>query len=394
VSERGAAGGGRGLRPETLRRIEQATGRLATQSVARMDDELPWFRELPSDQRSWVTLVAQAGLQSYVDWLRTEDDVLRLTGEVFAAAPQAMARSVTLQQTVELIRQTITVAEQNLPLLAGQEDEAKVREELLRFSREIAFAAARVYASAAENRGSWDERLEALVIDNLVSGSVVGDPLPSQLAALGWGNIGPIAAVVGSAPDGQPDAVLAAVHSRIHRLELDAMVGVHADRLVIVAQGVDDSLKVATRLLPCFGDGPVVAGPVAVDVADAATVTQTALSGLRAVPAWPGAPRPVSADALLPERALAGDTVARAQLIDDVYLPLVAAGDVLVDTVAAFLDAGGALESTARVLFVHANTVRYRLRQVAAVCGEVPTDARGALTLRVALMLGRLESVS
>src|SRR5262249_21624953 len=131
----------------TIRRIEQATGRLATQSVARMDDELPWFRELPSDQRSWVTLVAQAGLQSYVDWLRSPDDVLRLTGEVFAAAPQAMARSVTLQQTVELVRTAIAVAEDNLPSLAGPADEDVVREELLRFSREIAFAAARVYAS-------------------------------------------------------------------------------------------------------------------------------------------------------------------------------------------------------------------------------------------------------
>ena len=72
-----------------------------------------------------------------------------------------------------------------------------MREELLRFSREIAFAAARVYASAAENRGSWDRRLEALVIDNLVSGSVVGDPLPSRLAALGWHEAVPIVPVVG-----------------------------------------------------------------------------------------------------------------------------------------------------------------------------------------------------
>ena len=46
---------------------------------------------------------------------------------------------------------------------------------------------------AAENRGQWDRRLEALVIDNLVSGSVVSDSLPSQLAALGWQDAGPIA---------------------------------------------------------------------------------------------------------------------------------------------------------------------------------------------------------
>src|SRR5579875_1987245 len=124
-------------RDDTIRRIEQAIGKLATQSVARMDEQLPWFRSLPADQRSWVTLVAQAGLRSYVEWLRQPDDVLRLTGEVFAAAPRAMARSVTLQQTVELIRQSIDVAELNLPMLAGG-DERLVREELLRFSREIA----------------------------------------------------------------------------------------------------------------------------------------------------------------------------------------------------------------------------------------------------------------
>jgi hypothetical protein len=383
-----------GLDDETIRRIEQATGRLATQSVARMDDELPWFRELPSDQRSWVTLVAQAGLQSYVDWLRSPDDVLRLTGEVFAAAPQAMARSVTLQQTVELVRTAIAVAEDNLPTLARPEDQGAVREELLRFSREIAFAAARVYASAAEDRGSWDRRLEALVIDNLVSGSVVGDPLPSQLAALGWHDVGPIAAIVGSAPDGSSDIALTEVHARTRRLGLDAMAGVHADRLVVVIGGVSDPIEIATRMLPVFGDGPVVVGPLAKDISAAATVTQAALSGVRAVPAWPAAPRPVSADSLLPERALSGDADARHQLVETVYRPLVESGDVLLETVAAFLDAGGALEATARALFVHANTVRYRLRRVAEVCGEIPTDARGALTLRIALVLGRLETLS
>jgi hypothetical protein len=330
-------------------------------------------------------------LQSYVDWLRSPDDVLRLTGEVFAAAPQAMARSVTLQQTVELVRTAIAVAEENLPSLAGAHEEAIVLEELLRFSREVAFAAARVYASAAENRGSWDRRLEALVIDNLVSGTAVGDPLPSQLAALGWHDATPIAAVVGSAPSEAADLALTEAHTTAHRLGLDAMAGVHGDRLVIVVGGVADPLETAARLLPLFGEGPVVAGPLAKDVSEAGAVTRAALSGLRAAPAWPAAPRPVAADALLPERALAGDAEARQQLIEAVYRPLVQAGDVLLETVAAFLDSGGALEATARALFVHANTVRYRLRRVAEVCGEVPTDARGALTLRVALVLGRLD---
>jgi hypothetical protein len=381
------------LHDDTIRRIEQATGRLAAQSVARMDEQLAWFRELPPDQRSWVTLVAQAGVQSYVDWLRSPDDVLRLTGEVFRAAPRAMARSVTLEQTVELVRQTIEVAEQNLPLLAGPDDAAVVLEELLRFSREIAFASARVYARAAEARGSWDDRLEALVIDSLVRGSGIGDPLPSQLAALGWNATGPVAAVVGSAPDKPADEVLAEAHAVTRRLGLDAMAGVHGARLLVVLGGAVDPAAAAQSLIHVFGDGPVVIGPVA-DIAHASTITRAALSGLRAAPAWPGAPRPVSADALLPERALAGDANARAELINAVYQPLVSSGDVLVETLSTFLDAGGALETTARILFVHVNTVRYRLRRVAEVCGETPNDARGAFTLRLALALGRLEPLT
>jgi hypothetical protein len=359
-----------------------------------MDDQLPWFRRLPADQRSWVTLVAQSGVQSFVEWLRHPDDVLRLTGDVFAAAPRALARSVTLQQTVELIRETITVAEAQLPLITGP-DAPAVREELLRFSREIAFAAADVYARAAEIRGSWDDRLEALVIDRLISGVDVGDPLPSQLAALGWTPPATISAVVGAAPEDPSLDLLLRVRALLRRLDIDAMAGVHGGRLVVVvgsgSEG-SDPMDVARRLLPVFGDGPVVVGPSASDLVHASAVTREALTGLRAAPAWPGAPRPVHTDELLPERVLLGDGIAREKLLDAVYRPLVAAGGALLETVSTFLDCGASLEASARALFVHANTVRYRLRQVAELCGELPSDPRGAFVLRLALTLGRLET--
>jgi DNA-binding PucR family transcriptional regulator len=59
--------------------------------------------------------------------------------------------------------------------------------------------------------------------------------------------------------------------------------------------------------------------------------------------------------------------------------------------VVAYLDGGRAVEATARVLFVHTNTVRYRLRRAAELCGHAPTDARGAFTIQLALVLGRLN---
>jgi hypothetical protein len=285
------------------------------------------------------------------------------------------------------------VAEENLPLLAGPEADV-VHAELLRFSREIAFAAARVYAAAAESRGSWDERLEALVIDRLISGLDLGEALPSQLAALGWRTDGPIGAIVGSAPDDASHEVLTRVHALTRRMHLDAMAGVHANRLVIVHGGAADGDSVARELLAVFGDGPVVIGPSTTALADASAITRVALSGLRATPAWPAAPRPVHADDLLPERVLLGDTEARDHLMANIYRPLTETGPVLVDTLGAFLDSGGALEATARTLFVHANTVRYRLRRIADVCGQTPTEARGAFVLRFALALGRLPAAA
>ena len=50
------------------------------------------------------------------------------------------------------------------------------------------------------------------------------------------------------------------------------------------------------------------------------------------------------------------------------------------------------MEATARALFVHANTVRYRLRRIHEVSGYSPTDPRDAYALRLALTLGRLYS--
>src|SRR5262249_59247930 len=85
-----------------------------------------------------------------------------------------------------------------------------------------------------------------------------------------------------------------------------------------------------------------------------------------------------------------GAEEAREELVAAVYRPLRTAGHALVETVTAYVAAGGSLEGTARALFVHPNTVRYRLRRVAEVCGHSPADARGLFTLQLALAFGRL----
>ena len=61
-------------------------------------------------------LVAQAGVRSLVEWLRTRragTATQEVSDEVFDAAPRALARSINLQQTVQLIKTTIEVAEES-----------------------------------------------------------------------------------------------------------------------------------------------------------------------------------------------------------------------------------------------------------------------------------------
>jgi hypothetical protein len=381
----------------TLRRIERAAGALATASVARMDETLPWFRALPADQRSWVMLVAQAGVRSLVQWLRDGggrgDSTQEVSDEVFAIAPQALAQSISLQQTVALIKVTIDVVEEQVPHLAADGEEQQLREVVLRFSREIAFASARAYARAAEVRGSWDARLQALLVDALLRGDS-SDVLASRAAALGWADAPPVAVAVGRSPGGEVAAVLHTVYRLARRIRVGVIGGVHGDRLVVVLGGAPDPLAATDKLLPAFGDGPVVVGPAVPSLDEATESARSALAGYRAAPAWPAAPRPVEAAALLPERALAGDAEARRRLRQDYYATLVRAGGELLETLDAFFAAGGVLESTARALFVHPNTVRYRLRRIAEVSGLSPLVPRDAFALQVALTVGRLDPVT
>ncbi|WBB79797.1 helix-turn-helix domain-containing protein [Micromonospora sp. WMMD882] len=385
-----------GLRA-TLRRIERAAGALATASVARMDETLPWFRALPAEQRSWVMLVAQAGVRSLVQWLRDgggrADSTQEVSDDVFATAPQALARSISLQHTVALIKVTIDVVEEQVPDLAADGEEQQLREVVLRFSREIAFAAARAYARAAETRGAWDARLQALLVDALLRGDS-SDVLASRAAALGWADAPPVAVAVGRSPGGEVAAVLHTVYRLARRIRVEVIGGVHGDRLVVVLGGAADPLAASAKLLPAFGEGPVVVGPAVPSLDEATESARAALAGYRAAPAWPAAPRPVPAGELLPERALAGDAEARRRLRHDCYATLVRAGGELLETLDAFLAAGGVLESTARTLFVHPNTVRYRLRRIAEVTGLSPLIPREAFALQVALTVGRLDPVT
>lgn len=352
---------------------------------------MPWVAELSAEDRSWIGLIVQAGIKSFVDWYRDPASISPLRSGVFGAAPRALAGVVTLQQTVELVRLSIEVVEENVAEVVGKTDAVQVRAAIDSYAREVAFATAEVYARAAEQRGAWDARLEALVVDAALRGSdeaSTAQDLASRASALGWQGSGKVLVLVGSLGE---DSALDQVRHFAHERGLDCLCAVQGARLVVVLGGVDAVGHPAARLATTFGRGPVVIGPVVTGLAEASRSADAALAGLRAVSAWADAPRPVAADDLMPERALNGDVSARDHLVKQVYDVLAEADAVLLDTVSGYLENGSSIEGTGRLLFVHANTVRYRLRRAGELTGLNPTDPRDSYTLRVALTLGRLH---
>ncbi len=366
-------------------------GALGTAAMTRMEERLAWFRAMSAEHRSWIGLVAQAGIAGFVEWFqRAGDDRPMPSIEFFGTAPRELKRAVSLQQTVDIIRVIVEVVEDQVQELAAPGGLEQLEHAILRYTRDVAFAAAQVYAREAEVRGAWDARLEALIVDALVRGEV-DDGLHSWAAALGWTS-SPVVVLAGRAPEGDPRTVIDRLRDKGRRSGLDLLAGVQGERLIVIVGGAGDIEAAARHLVSRFGPGPVVIGPEVPDLHTAARSARAAIAGLRAAAGWPDAPRPVAADDLLAERALDGDDDARTLLVETVYKPL--AGTPLLDTLATYLEQGTSLEATARMLFVHPNTVRYRLRKISELTGYPATEGRSAFTLQVGLILGRLSEIA
>ena len=392
-----------------LRRLKQYSGRLATQAVAVLQERLPFFAEMEASQRASVALVVQTAVVHFVEWMQDPHSDVSYTAQAFDLVPQDLRQRIALQHSVDMVRVTMEFFEEVVPLLARSEEQlTALTVGILKYSRDLAFTAATAYANAAEARGTWDSRMEASVVDAVVRGDT-GPELLSRAAALNWDTTAPATVVVGTPATGRADANdstdprdpkdpagsewasqyvrdVAAAHGRA------ALTDVHGTWLVAIVSGrLSPTDKFLGDLLAAFSDGPVVIGPTAPMLTAAHHSASEAISGMNAVAGWSGAPRPVLARELLPERALMGDASAIVALHTDVMGPLADAGPTLIETLGTYLDCGGAIEACARKLFVHPNTVRYRLKRITDFTGRDPTEPRDAYVLRVAATVGQLN---
>ncbi|MEN9742166.1 MAG: hypothetical protein RIR66_1122 [Actinomycetota bacterium] len=378
------------------RRVSRMTGELTTAATSRMESTLPWFKALPANERASVSTIAQAGISTFVDWFITDQTPSQSVAKIFSSAPRDLARLITLQQTVELVRTTMAVVEESVTRIAGDSESRQqyLRESLLRYSREIAFAAAEVYARAAESRGAWDARLQDLVLDSILAGENT-DALISRATAAGWDANWPLFVMVGPVPSNH---VATEVHvEQIRRTakahNVDVMVGVQTDRLITVvgaSQLEQDTSAIAKTFVGHFGPGTVVTGPLASNLVSATVSANAAISGYRAVELISKAPRLISSDDLISARVINGDLSAIEPLVEILRKTL--KQDVRT-TLATYLEQAPSIEGCARAQFIHVNTVRYRLKKVHELTGLDPSDPKDGLTLRIALMMDRKSHI-
>ncbi len=372
------------------------TGRdLLVRVLARMDDELPWFGALPLARRTAIEEITQSLIDAFLSYCSHPDP--SAVPRVFGAAPAELVRSISLEQTLQLIRSSVAAVEDSL---VGPEA-AAYREASLDFSRQLAFEAAEIYAVSSASPGLWDPRLEQLAIDAVLSGRGVSG-LADRLAAVGWRAGGPTMVIVGAVGD-------AVDEDRIRRVVwdagADALAGVRRGRFILVlslpvaAGGVSETdtesmTDAVTRLEQIARDivavtltSTAVLGDPVSSMDDAAQSAAAAQFGARVVHTWLQAPTVVRADELLPERVLNGDESARTTLVQRVLVPLEDGASDWLETIAIYLDNGRSIEGCARALDVHANTIRYRLARVSETLGFDVTAPRNAFTVQCALRL-------
>jgi sugar diacid utilization regulator len=344
---------------------------------------------MPPARRAAIGSVAQNGITSFIQWYQDPSSQPWVAADVFGSAPRELLRSISLQETLQLIQVVVEMVEDRV--VAEHPD---LTESVLRYSRDIAFSAADVYAKAAEARGLWDARLEALVVDSIISGET-SQEISSRVAALGWRSDGQVAVLLGIAnPSPDPDAM----RKISRKAGSDLLLGIQGRRQVVViglmvfSEKPDEAIRqIAAQLEGYFGPGPLILGTTVTTVSDAPKSARSALAAHSVAVSVGAVKRPLAADELLPERALAGDSLARQTLIETYYLPLAKSSPELLGTLRAYLECGRSLETTAKSLFVHANTVRYRLKRVYEEIAADPTNARTAFVLQVALVLGAIN---
>lgn len=361
----------------------------ATLIVSKLEESEPWFKAADPNHRAWLTLITQRGINAFADWLNDIPNQFSTASFFENEAPRDLALSINFEQIVSVTQKIFSYVESELINLLDENEKLVVQVQLLRFSRDVAFATALAYARAAEARSAWDARLEAKIIDALVDQEDFSD-IQVNAAGLGWTEAKDIFAIVGKKPKKDSALAVAEIHRAARNQNLLTIAGVRGEMLIALISNSKNPESTARYFSPRFGEGTLVYGRVVDSFERVSLSTREAIAGYFAKAAVSDQVRLISAAELLPERAINSDPLAQNHLVG-IYQQIKNVDADWLQTLEVFFSVGGSLEATARKLHIHVNTVRYRFKGLQQEVGLSPTTPRDGYCLQVAVSLGRLK---
>lgn len=361
----------------------------ATAIVKRLEESEPWFKATNPNHRAWLTLITQRGINAFADWLEGTPNQFSTASFFENEAPRDLALAINFEQIVSVTQKIFTYVENELLKILDQGEKTSVQVQLLRFSRDVAFATALAYARAAEVRSAWDARLEAKIIDALIDEENFNE-VEVNASGLGWSEVENIFTIVGKKPKRDSALAVAEIHKAARNQDLLTIAGVRGEMLIALISNSKNPESTARYFSPRFGEGSIVYGRVVDNFGQILISTKEAIAGFMAKAAFPHSQRVIAASELLPERAINSDPLAQNELIE-IYFKIKQHDPDWLNTLEVFFENGGSLEATARSLHIHVNTVRYRFKGIEQAIGLSPAQARDGYCLQVAISLGRLK---
>jgi hypothetical protein len=251
-------------------------------------------------------------------------------------------------------------------------------------------AVAEGYREEQRRLAGVDEQARQQVLDGLLDGRGSDPGFVRTAAALLGVPLDGRLLVIATLADGDGDGVVALDDpaNALLRRGVRSVWGMRSGAQVgLVMLGGLPAAEVMD-LLQFLADGPVGVSSVVDGAAGVGAAYRLAETAARTLP--PGTRRVVAIDERLPEALLSNSPEISSRLVGQSLGGLLELPDderdVLLDTLAAFLESDGSPTRAADRLYCHRNTVMHRLRRIETVTGRRLTDPRSRLLWQLALL--------
>ncbi|OKL46173.1 hypothetical protein BSR29_07940 [Boudabousia liubingyangii] len=378
------------LRPEIGEILAPQISPLAQRLYRECTTAKTWIGRAFNDDGPLVVRLTQIVLQGYCQALLNDQERLDLSA-FRAAINQALQELLVGRSREEFIAYLRATAEQFLPMFGTQLSSAQ-RECLththLAYTRDLAFWAAD-YAVRTGARGSiQDEEAQNIAVQALLAGRQTA---ADKLADLGWGQLGTIVVAHGEGlvlPEQS-----AAVRRRLASQSIKWQWYSQDQHYLLMLGAEQPILERMTELVHEIAkllEKPMVMTNTESGLASLIPLMESLKLASHGRTANPQVEQVTSVEELLPEIICLSGAEVASPYLERFLAPMENLDEEYVQTLRAYLSAGADPKLAAKLLYVHANTVRYRITKISKLTGWDLGNPRFNFCLQVALSAQQL----